>query len=544
MLVNLILILVVICLIYQLLSYLNNRETYYQIDIGNMDDLDTHVGFRDNGYMIQNITNQKYLTHTVNDKDTPLKFDMSIVKSMEVNNQNYDVAKFMFYKTSEDGKFLIKTSGPIDPRVGDTFISTTEPYGLRNSKPNIESKTKAESGGTGFNSVFEIENDEGNIYKINKERFIIKPYVPDVINKINEYNLQKSIERQRASQIKCAEEATRLVETTYNKTIDDCARDCDSYTRCSHFQYYYGKDTNNNQLGRCELFKKCDQEKSSTAIDSVIYKKSDKNAVDKAERDRLNRMLGIKNKNYGQVTSLIEQNTALANEIREMLINIKSENPQFASPESNSAAIHVNRHREIIDLIDDPSRLDNFRLKISQNIQDYQLCDLEREMADLEKLKADVKRINDETSFNKDIKGVKSFDNSQILNVYPGKKTNDNSKNHLIFGNGKCLAFNQYRDPKTNKDINQYDFIHCNVQHNQQQFNIRPIENLNDYNSTVKSGIDRLSTDTYVDMDFNVINPKGKEQECLTLNDSGLTVEPCTLESNQRFSTLDTITAC
>ena len=45
-------------------------------------------------------------------------------------------------------------------------------------------------------------------------------------------------------------------------------------------------------------------------------------------------------------------------------------------------------------------------------------------------------------------------------------------------------------------------------------------------------------------MDFHVINPKGKEQECLTLNDSGLTVEPCTLESNQKFSTLDTITAC
>ena len=177
-----------------------------------------------------------------------------------------------------------------------------------------------------------------------------------------------------------------MVETTFNKSISDCARDCDSYNRCSHFQYYYSNDEN-NKIGKCELFKKCDQIKSSTTTKSVIYKKSDKNAVDRAERDRLNRMLGVKNKNYGYVTSLIEQNTALPNDIREMLINIKSKNPQFASPESNSAAIHVNRHREIVDLIDDPGRLDNFRLKISQNIQDYQLCDLEREMADLEKIK-------------------------------------------------------------------------------------------------------------------------------------------------------------
>jgi hypothetical protein len=547
MLMNLLVILVVICLIYQLLNFLNNKENYYYASesITNMEGMNEAIGFGDNGYMIQDITTQKYLTHKIDDRDTPLKFDMSIVKSIEINGQNYNVSQFFFYPTT-DNKFIMKASGPIDPRVGDTFLSTTSQYGLKNSKPNIESKVKAEAGGTGFVSVFEIENDTetSQIFKINKQRYIIKPYVPDVINKINEYNLQKSIERQKSAQIRCGEEATKLVSTTYNKTIDECARDCDSYDRCSHFQYYYGQDTN-NKTGRCELFKKCNQEKSLDAVDSIIYKKSDKSAVDKAERDRENRMLGIKNKNYGYVTSLIGQNTSLANEIKEMLLNIKKKNPQFASPESNSAAVHVNRHQEIVDLIDDPGRLDNFRLKINQNIQDYKLCDLEKEMADLEKLKADVKRVNDETSFkNKEIKGVKCFDNSQILNVYSGKETNDGVNNHLIFGNGKCLAFNQYRDSKTNQDLNQYDFIHCNVQNNQQQFSIRPIETLDDYNSTVKSGIDRLTTSTFVDMDFNVINPKGKEQECLTLNEDGLTIEPCTLESNQRFSTLDTVTAC
>ena len=55
----------------------------------------------------------------------------------------------------------------------------------------------------------------------------------------------------------------------------------------------------------------------------------------------------------------------------------------------------------------------------------------------------------------------------------------------------KSKYFNQYRDSKTNQDLNQYDFIHCNVQNNQQQFNIKPIKTLDDYNSTVKSGIDR-----------------------------------------------------
>ena len=84
MLVNLILILIVICLIYQLLNYFNNKENYYyqsQITINNMEDIDREIGqYRDNGFMIQNITTQKYFTHKIDDRDTPLKFDMSIVK--------------------------------------------------------------------------------------------------------------------------------------------------------------------------------------------------------------------------------------------------------------------------------------------------------------------------------------------------------------------------------------------------------------------------------------------------------------------------------
>ena len=45
-------------------------------------------------------------------------------------------------------------------------------------------------------------------------------------------------------------------------------------------------------------------------------------------------------------------------------------------------------------------------------------------------------------------------------------------------------------------------------------------------------------------MGFKVVKPQGQDNECLTLNENGLTVEPCTLDTDQRFSLVNSITPC
>ena len=211
----------------------------------------------------------------------------------------------------------------------------------------------------------------------------------------------------------------------------------------------------------------------------------------------------------------------------------------------------INEHKQILDLIEDPSRIQDIKYKIEQDIQDTKICGLEKQIAELEELRAEKEFLNPNAKNNQEIKGIKSYDNSQILNLHPGKEAGDNQPdNYMIFGNGGCLSYNQVVDDN-NVATNQYAFTHCNVQNDQQQFNIRNIRDKNIYNNNVHSNLNTINID--IGQPFNIVKPANtnakalpndKNNQCLTLNENGVTVEPCNLEPSQRFSIVNNVTSC
>jgi hypothetical protein len=104
---------------------------------------------------------------------------------------------------------------------------------------------------------------------------------------------------------------------------------------------------------------------------------------------------------------------------------------------------------------------------------------------------------------------------------------NSASNYYLLYGNRGCLS---YDNPKSN-----YTFQPCNANDPMQQFFVNPVNNLCDYNNFAS---DTLKSASSIKMGFNVITPSTNDKQCLTTYpDSKVTIEPCTLSSNQRFHT-------
>ena len=548
-LLNLILLLVLVCVIYHILMYFK-KDNYQQSPSTPVNDISS-IGYPDNGFSIQQSTTQKYLSHKTDNSDNILLFDTDNLKKEKYKSLFYDMCRFEFIPVGESdpGKYFIKSSGPIDPRVGGNFISSSSQYGLKNPKPNIGSIAEAKQGTKDGSSVYEIRSTGSDYtYLINQTPFKIKPYIPDSAKTINDYNLKYPMEKQQILTGSNRCNGDKMLDTSLKSRLDDCLKKCDNRTDCNHIQYYYKELDSDTKGGTCILYSDCREDMEMGGENSIIYDKSDIRKKMLEERENRYRILGVKNKNYQKAMKLIEENKKKVLEISDTIQEI--DDLKYYSP-GHSKKI-VNEHKEILDLIEDPSRIKGFKHKIEQDIQDMKIEELEKNMAKLEeqRMKSNMKyKRNDST----DIHGVKSFDNSQILNVYPGKEgINEDSKNYMIFGNGGCLSFNQTVDE--GDSTNQYVFTHCNVQNPQQQFKIQKVSDRGIYNDNVYSDNDKVNSDNdFINYGFNIIKPSNtnpnadfydKNMQCLSLNENGLAIEPCTLEPKQRFSTVNSVTSC
>lgn len=547
-LLNLIILLLLVCIIYQVLMYFK-KDNYQQISGKLIIDI-SQIGYPDNGFTIQESSSQKYLKHSSDNSNDILRFDTNNIKKETYKSLSYDMCKFEFvpYKP-EEGQYFIKSSGPIDPKVGDNYISSSSQYGLKNPKPNISSQSEAINGIDNRTSIFVIKSTGSDYsYLINQQVYKIKPYIPDSAKTLNEYSLKYSIEKHQSLEGKNRCNGDKMLDTYNNSKIEECLQKCDNRSDCNNIQYYYKKKDEDTPGGTCILYDDCNEDMEIGGENSVIYDKSDIRKKMLEKRENRYRILGIKNKNYQKVIKLIEDNKKKALEIADTIKEI--DNLKHYSP-GHSQKI-INEHKEIVDLIEDPSRIKSFKYKIEQDVQDMKIEELEKDLAKLQdqRLKSNLKYNRNNST---EIHGVKSFDNSQILNVYPGnEEINYDGKNYMIFGNGGCLSYNQKINDKGS--TNQYAFTHCNVQNPQQQFKIKKINNRVVYNDNVYSDIDKVSTDTeFVNYGFNIIKPTNindnakfsdEDKQCLSLNENGLSIEPCTLEPRQRFSTVNSVTSC
>jgi hypothetical protein len=267
-----------------------------------------------------------------------------------------------------------------------------------------------------------------------------------------------------------------------------------------------------------------------------------------------------------------------------------SEKSIILNPESYpEVSDYADVYNKNIALLDDPRNMINASFNTYTNIQDKKMKKLNE---DLQKLYKDIQ--NNEYKFS-GIKGFKSMNNSQILNVEEYYNNNKNNKsnstsnnptstnspsstnssgstsqfanikekfnsttnnsfnnklngaseypNYLIYGNNGCL---QYEPLLYSNDINgnpkpipaTWSFKPCNANEPKQQFVSKKINDRQTYNSFIQddnnanSRINSINTTTF---GFNVVNPINNQDQCLQLNNDGLSVMPCHLEFDQRF---------
>jgi hypothetical protein len=203
---------------------------------------------------------------------------------------------------------------------------------------------------------------------------------------------------------------------------------------------------------------------------------------------------------------------------------------------------YVKAYNESIALLDDPNNLNQLNFDTYIHIQD-------KKLEELNKLITDIQNLQEQNGGNrsKPIKAIRNLNTSTILNVeeYPDPQiTNPNTPNYngngavnypnyVIYGNNGCL---QYNKGTNNENPSSYNFQPCNANNANQRFTMQQIKNKNEYNARISDPTKHINSDDSVIMGFYVVNPEVDPNHCITLNNNGLTVEPCDmLHPSQRF---------
>lgn len=183
---------------------------------------------------------------------------------------------------------------------------------------------------------------------------------------------------------------------------------------------------------------------------------------------------------------------------------------------------YVDVFNKSIALLDDPNQINKTQFDTYIHLQNKKIAELQNAINTFP------------TNANRDnpIKAIKNLKTSQSLNVeeYRANQPNGSTKypNYLIYGNNGCLEYE-------NKEWN---FKSCNSNNPNQRFNMSQINTLNDYNSRITDPTNKNHQITDANstiMGFYVVNPENDNNQCLTLNNDGLSVMPCSLDASQRF---------
>ena len=164
------------------------------------------------------------------------------------------------------------------------------------------------------------------------------------------------------------------------------------------------------------------------------------------------------------------------------------------------------------------------------------------------------------TDNNTDIKALKNYSNSRILNVEQRKYYNDGEPEtpgkFIVYGNGGCLSYDpsKYTTPvtingkKVDETYKQVSFKSCDAKDETQLFEMNKISTIGDYNRYAdmsKSSMQSIpslptnSPDIFTNLNYYLVNPTSSPNMCLNFNDSGLSVQPCNMSMNQKYSSIN-----
>ena len=256
-----------------------------------------------------------------------------------------------------------------------------------------------------------------------------------------------------------------------------------------------------------------------------------------------------------QIDTINKQNN-LMSKLNQNIINVNNITTieGFANVEplatSNNQEInnYVNTFNNNLSLVNDPNNMNKVAFETYLHIQDTKLSDLKKNVINLQQTALSNKNKNSQ------IKGIRSINNSTNLNVeeFPDPENNSNNvnndqdstykgngsktyPNYLIYGNNGCLKY----EPSTSNKPSTWDFKKCDANDPKQQFNINKINNLQQYNAPITNQNNKnyiINHESNVNFGFYSVNPSVEADQCLQLNNDGISVMPCNMDSSQRFS--------
>ena len=234
--------------------------------------------------------------------------------------------------------------------------------------------------------------------------------------------------------------------------------------------------------------------------------------------------------------------TTQLNTVRQGFRNVHEGFVDGSLPNNNIPELkdYVKAYNESVALLDDPNNLNQLNFDTYIHIQDKKIAELNKLITDIQ----DLQKHNGNQT--KPIKAIRNLNTSTILNVeeYPDPQiTNPNTPyyngngavnypNYVIYGNNGCL---QYNKGTSDENLASYNFQPCNANNANQRFTMQQIKNKNDYNARISDPTKRINSDDTVIMGFYVVNPEIDQNQCITLNNNGLSVEPCDMYASQRF---------
>ena len=275
-----------------------------------------------------------------------------------------------------------------------------------------------------------------------------------------------------------------------------------------------------------------EKQRIQVEIDEANARKAQLNldkSIERAEKEKI-----AYDRSLVQINTINKQKQ-LMNNLNKNIISINNATTieGFVNP------LPTNKNEELNDyvssfnnglaLLDDPNQMTKVAFDAYLHIQDTKLAKLNEDLQDLKERAS--------TSNASPFKSIRSMKNSSILNLesYPDKDTTKNNPKYLIYGNNGCLQY----ENKYEEEPNTWNFKPCDANKAKQHFKINQINTLNQYNDPITSKNNekyKIKNESNTKLGFYTVNPIDDSDQCLQLNNDGVSVMPCNMDSSQRFS--------
>lgn len=212
--------------------------------------------------------------------------------------------------------------------------------------------------------------------------------------------------------------------------------------------------------------------------------------------------------------------------------------PTNGSPELDD---YTTAYNNSIALLDDPRHMSQANFDAYIHMQDNKIAQLQSQISSFSTNTTpqknpirSIKNLKTSVGLNLEPYHDPAIQNN-LSNTYAGNGA-PTYPNYLIYANNGCL---QYIPHDTNNNLPaSWSIRPCNSNLAGQRFNMQQINNIDKYNLLItdpNNASYKITDPNSAIFGFYVVNPEGYNEQCLQINNDGLSVMPCNMDSTQRF---------